>query len=1141
MNPKVYTLTRILFFLFFIDALTLNAQCTSEGNILREFWTNVPGDNISDIPTDDPDGSSHPTIFEGNTNSGDNYAERFRGYICVPQTGQYTFWIESNNDGELWLSTNDNPENKVRIAFVDGWTDPGQWDKYASQKSALINLTAGKKYYIEALHKEGTQGDQISVGWQLPNGSLERPIPGNRLSPFLVIVPTELIQVNAQWKYLDNGSNQGTAWRAIGFNEGGWKTGNAELGYGDGDEATKVSYGPSKSNKYITTYFRKSFNISNAYFFKDLTLRLLRDDGAVVYLNGTQVYRSNMPTGTISYTTKASSDVSGSNEDKFFTSQVNPSLLINGVNVIAVEIHQRSSSSSDISFNFGLKGNYIEQPVCSPNTWIQKADVGGFAGVEKSGSVGFAIGNKGYIGLGSNHFEWGGTKDFWEYNPDNDTWTQKADYPGVNGYGVFGATGFSINNKGYVGTGWGFGTDYFTTIFFFEFDPITNTWTQKADVPGPPRIGAVGFSLNGKGYFGLGQGYLKDFYEYDPATDTWIQKADLGEIGLGNAVAFTIGNKGYVGTGNGIGMEADDYTRSFYEYNPLKDTWTKKADFGGLYRSDAVGFSIANKGYIGTGEFYGYFRDFWEYDPTLDTWIQVANYGGGERSSATGFSIGCKGYVGTGTGEFGSNYGKHFWQYCPASVPDIYTVITSPGDSVEFPNPTDIIIRADAIACDESIAKVEFYSDGNKIGEDNSFPYLFNWNNPPSGNHNLTVKAITNSGSFIFSDGIPITVGQGAGCIADGYILREYWNNVAGDNISDIPTINPEGNSRPEIFEGVPNHGDNYAERFRGYICAPQTGQYTFWIASDDDGELWLSTNENPANKVRIAYVSGYTTIRQWDKYPSQKSALINLTAGQRYYIEVLHKEETGGDNISVGWQLPDATFERPISGIRLSPYQPTEYNSPQVEITSPADGNTFTDPTSITINAITNLSKVEFFADNVKIGEDLSSPFSFIWNNPPAGNHVLVAKVRDNNDFLSTSREVNITIINNQACVADGNILREFWTNVPGDNISDFPTDAPDGSSYPTIFEGNTNSGDNYAERFRGYVCVTQSGQYRFWISSNNDGELRLSTDDNPENKVRIAFVDGYTNLRQWDKYASQKSALINLAAGQRYYIEAL
>ena len=159
---------------------------------------------------------------------------------------------------------------------------------------------------------------------------------------------------SANWKYLDNGTNQGTAWRATSFNDTAWKTGTAQLGYGDGDEATVVSYGSNASKKHITTYLRKSFTVSNAANITAATLNLLRDDGAVVYVNGTEVFRSNMPGGSISYTTKASTAIDGAGESTYYSQSVSLSRFVTGTNVIAVEIHQNSGSSSDISFDLQL-------------------------------------------------------------------------------------------------------------------------------------------------------------------------------------------------------------------------------------------------------------------------------------------------------------------------------------------------------------------------------------------------------------------------------------------------------------------------------------------------------------------------------------------------------------------------------------------------------------------------------------------------------------------------------------------------------------------------------------------------------------------------------------------------------------------
>ena len=267
--------------------------------------------------------------------------------------------------------------------------------------------------------------------------------------------------------------------------------------------------------------------------------------------------------------------------------------------------------------------------------WTQKTD---FLGSARRGAVGFSINGKGYIGTGST--DGGVTTDFYEYDPTTNTWTQKADFPGP---ARWQAVGFSIGGKGYIGTG---ATDGGLATDFYEYDPVSNTWTQKADFPGTGRQLAVGFSIGGKGYIGTGleSGPKKDFYEYDPTTNTWTQKADFPGTGRTQAVGFSIGGNGYIGTGIENTQEND-----FWEYDPATNTWTQKADVPGTGRFGAVGFANSGMGYIGTGSDSGPKKDFYEYDPATNTWTQRADFLGTARLHAVGFSINGKGYIGTGT------------------------------------------------------------------------------------------------------------------------------------------------------------------------------------------------------------------------------------------------------------------------------------------------------------------------------------------------------------------------------------------------------------------------------------------------------------------------------------------------------------
>ena len=163
-----------------------------------------------------------------------------------------------------------------------------------------------------------------------------------------------IFDAGSNWKYRDNGVDLDSSWRQTSFSDLAWASGNAEFGYGDGDEATTLSYGADPNNKYITTYFRKQFSVANVSEITGLKLSLKRDDGAVIYINGVEAARSNMPTGPVNFSTLSAAGVGGADETKFYDLVLDPGLLVAGNNLIAVEIHQNVPSSTDISFDAAL-------------------------------------------------------------------------------------------------------------------------------------------------------------------------------------------------------------------------------------------------------------------------------------------------------------------------------------------------------------------------------------------------------------------------------------------------------------------------------------------------------------------------------------------------------------------------------------------------------------------------------------------------------------------------------------------------------------------------------------------------------------------------------------------------------------------
>ncbi len=158
-----------------------------------------------------------------------------------------------------------------------------------------------------------------------------------------------LFPYSTPWKYLDNGTDQGTAWYGTGFNDAAWASGNAELGYGDGDEATVVSFGPSSTNKYPTTYFRKTISVPSVATYTSYTINFRRDDGIIIYINGVEVLRNNMPLSGVNYLTYASTNCIDDG-GTVISATLPASVIVAGTNVIAAEVHQTNATSSDLTF-----------------------------------------------------------------------------------------------------------------------------------------------------------------------------------------------------------------------------------------------------------------------------------------------------------------------------------------------------------------------------------------------------------------------------------------------------------------------------------------------------------------------------------------------------------------------------------------------------------------------------------------------------------------------------------------------------------------------------------------------------------------------------------------------------------------------
>ena len=274
-------------------------------------------------------------------------------------------------------------------------------------------------------------------------------------------------------------------------------------------------------------------------------------------------------------------------------------------------------------------------------SWAQKAN---YLGGAKYGAIAFSIGTKGYIGAGLNSAT-AVTNDFWEYDPQTGAWTQKAN---IGTLGRFGAVGFAIGNYGYVGLGTTYydgGYNYVWSTDFWQYDPTSNTWTQKGNFPGSGTYGISTFVIGNKGYIGGGWGY-NDFWQYNSANDTWKQLANIGYSTVQSGTGFAINGKGYVA----LGLDGSSPLNNLWEYDTLANSWTQKANFPGTARFAATSFVLCNNAFVGLGS-SNYpteveLKDFWIYNPAIDSWAQIINFPSSARNGAVCFVIGDNAYVG---------------------------------------------------------------------------------------------------------------------------------------------------------------------------------------------------------------------------------------------------------------------------------------------------------------------------------------------------------------------------------------------------------------------------------------------------------------------------------------------------------------
>ena len=266
---------------------------------------------------------------------------------------------------------------------------------------------------------------------------------------------------------------------------------------------------------------------------------------------------------------------------------------------------------------------------------------------------------------------------------------------------------------------------------------------------------------------------------------------------------------------------------------------------------------------------------------------------------------------------------------------------------------------------------------------------------PNPGGMQLVVRATDNAGAS--GDGLVNVI---CNAPAQG-VVEQRWNG-SDAFWSENWTGTTAYSGTLAAFTTAQNVADNYSRRLTGYLKPQVTGDYTFWVAGDDDCRLYLSSDGSPSNKSQIASVGGWTNFQSWDSQAGQKSAVIPLQAGKVYWLEAQQVEGGGGDHLSVAWQGPGISRQAIPSSVIFPNVAGVNFDNPPVPptlaLTSPVEGSAFDAGDNITLEAAVAggsiaVTSVDFYRGATLIGSDATAPYSAIWNSALAGSHALTAR----------------------------------------------------------------------------------------------------------------------------------------------------
>ena len=821
------------------------------------------------------------------------------------------------------------------------------------------------------------------------------------VSGSLVLASPLAAKAAAGWRYHDRGQDLGNAWLQPAYDDSGWSTGVAPLGYPSGTLVTTlISYGADANNKYPTYYFRKQFNVANPAAFTNLLLELQRDDGAAVYLNGSEVLRDNLVAGA-TYNTFAT-DNSGA--AGYSQTMLPVSAIVAGTNTLAVEVHQVNATSSDIVMDAALSGlsasnvtglsiAYLSSPAdnqvfSSPTNLTLSAEVfpAGAVSLVEFYVNGVKIGDDSaapFTAVLS--------------NPSNGSHLLRAvatvnslllTSPPVNIVVAPPVTPLATTTLLAAGSVW---------RYFDQGQDLGTTWRA-------PGFNDSGWG-SGPAKLGFGGTAVATVVNGGPSTTryptTYFRRAFVvpDPAGLTNLTLSLLRDDGAVVYLNGVEVVRDNLpTGVAITYATLA---TSASDNGSVFYSYSLPISALVPG-------------------SNSVAVEVHQTSANSSDLALDLSI---------SALIITNRSRGCW-------------LVSPDGGTVVPLPGIVTLQADAVAGGTlGVSKVEFFSDGQKVGEDTTFPYSFAWANPPSGPHSLTVVATDADGAAILSD--PVNISVLSPPLGTAFIsLGDMWKYL--DNGSNQGT-----NWAARLFDdrlwkagparlGYGGDGEITAVSFgtnasvkhittyfrRAFTVGNAAGYSGLFVRLilDDGAAVYLNGREIYRSNLPPGPLSWNSLAPAVADGANETAAFeatlptTGLLAGTNILAVEVHQNAVTSSDLGFDLALIGLHDTNTTTGLYItSPASGAHYNSPAtVGLTTFAAA-----PAPVTL--------IQYFADGILVAQSSTQPYNASWNGPAAGSYALTAVATYGAGLQMTSAPVQMSVSSPPAA-----IIPVFQTLVP-------------------------------------------------------------------------------------------------------------